>query len=186
MLLFQDNCVGVNGTALAAHTPDLGGPWVDDTPGFKIEGNTIQNTGGNPVSHVEIGARKTMNLSAILDLNGCDPNNFGEFRLSDDLNNNALAFTFNGDGSIDCPARSAGGNYWDTGSQGNPFLPLPGPRVIQVSIGPDLLLCKVGGVVVFTAPRGILKTVNVTRLKIIGGPLNALPSPKMYQLSVSN
>lgn len=56
-MLLDDDFHGVNGTALAAHSPPEGGPWTDDTVGWQIESNQAVMNAADPVSHVPIGSR---------------------------------------------------------------------------------------------------------------------------------
>ena len=53
--IFLDTFTDTNGTALASHTPDVGGAWTDVTPGWEIQGNKAQSTTNLSISTMDAG-----------------------------------------------------------------------------------------------------------------------------------
>ena len=66
--LLRDTFTGADGTAIAAHMPNLGGPWISDTPGFKIQGNRLGTTATSQECHVDLPVGKTARISATFDV----------------------------------------------------------------------------------------------------------------------
>lgn len=66
--LVDDKFTGSSGTALADHTPDIGGAWVDVAPGLDLDGSgrvhTDGATGDYPESHILAAA--DLDLSATI------------------------------------------------------------------------------------------------------------------------
>lgn len=67
--VLEDLFTDADGTALAAHTPNVGGPWTDSIAGWEIQGNKASAANNPSESIVPVGLR---NLTAIfgIDLNG--------------------------------------------------------------------------------------------------------------------
>lgn len=55
-VVFEDLFTGVNGTALASHTPNTGGAWTDHAAGFQIQGNQLSFTNTTADSSNDMGA----------------------------------------------------------------------------------------------------------------------------------
>lgn len=184
--ILLDTFQGVNGTALSGHTPEMGGPWVDDTAGFQIQGNSCQQAVDNAESHVAF-SQLTVRALATLELNGMDAANSFYLRLQDTLNNNSITFQAVGDRSWNLFQRAAGaGTFTANGSGGRLLLPASGPFKIVLEFGPSVCALRVNGEVWASLPRGIALPTKLTQLHIIGGALNAKPSPILSRVQLTN
>lgn len=65
----EDRFTGANGTALAAHTPNIGGPWVDFTPGLQLAGNKLTGTNATALSEIRLPG-KTVTVHFDFEPNG--------------------------------------------------------------------------------------------------------------------
>jgi len=174
-----DQFYGSNGTALAAHTPDVGGPWVDDTPGLQIQGNTLEQSVDSPKSHTEFSGR-ILTLQVLVDLNVCDDGNFVRMTLGDDAGTNKVQTTLYGDGTADwflVAAGSSGTNVNEYNSP--PKIDKTKSHVFTVAIGPSFVQYLVDGLPWGKFLREILTSVPITRLTLEMSGLNAKPSPKV-------
>lgn len=187
MIFFKDSFTGINGTHLAAHTPDVGGPWVDDTPGWQIQANKAKATVDNCASHVEIALPKIWQLAAVINFGGqAAPAAGVELIIGDDASANYLDCLIT-DEDVNVSANLVAG----TAADGDSFpvvSGLPGitnPFVFQVNFGPDLCTVMIDGVTVARFPRSFDKTFKATRLTMkLHGVVPAI-APVIQSLVIS-
>jgi hypothetical protein len=185
MLPFLDMFVGVNGTHLAAHTPDVGGPWLDDTPGWQIESNHAQQMVDSADSHVESGG-KILAMAAVVNVNGIDASNLLNLWLADDAGANGVKLSIFNLGNISVNMYLATANAADMDTFDAPLLFDPTQDVmILLAAGPDVMTFRQNGRVLWQLPRIFAKTFSFTRFRLQCGALNAKPGPIVKQLSVS-
>jgi len=87
--IVQDKFTGANGTALAAHTPDIGGPWTDSGVGLQLSGNKVTGTDAQGISTIPIN-KKTARAFITLDKNGMDAGSIVSVRIANAVNGYAL------------------------------------------------------------------------------------------------
>lgn len=178
-MLLRDNFVGVNGTALAAHAPDEGGPWVDDVVGWVIESNKLTALAGSPKSHAPAPCRNGQ-FSMTVDLNACPGQLF--LSLQDDAGNIQvgvnLRFADHPQGfDQDVPGDP---NHYET----HPGYLSAGPHSILVQYTVSRYSLFVDNQLVATAPRLNPRNANLTRF-VINTDQAAVPYPIMSALQVA-
>ncbi len=179
--MFFDTFVGVDGTALAAHTPNVGGPWVDDVPGWKIENNAAEQKVNAALSHFQL-SQKTVLFNLVFDMNGADNANFISIYLGDDPGTTAVILTVTGTGFVEVIVQSPGNAFTDNSFQAGTLDPAL-PHTLQMRYGPDLLKVNLDGSILEWVRRFLPKTFLFTRVQILTGGLNAKPGPRMLQVS---
>lgn len=173
--LLLDKFVGANGTHLAAHTPDIGGPWVDGTAGWQIDSNQALQTVNANQSHVEVG-RKICAASMLVNLNGCDPGNLIEFAIADDAFANQIVMVFGGDGGLRCLVNATGISFpYEADVTTVPPLNIAVDHTLAMILGPDVCQFVLDGTTYAICPRFISKSFVATRINLAAGALNALP-----------
>lgn len=148
--ILQDKFTGPNGTALAAHSPNIGGPWTDGTPGLKIQGNKLTGSGAVGISSAPM-ITKTARLRATIDLNGMDANSVVRFTLGDVAATKSASFEIKGDSAI----------FIETFSPTLPYLSVTGTLVavpagehlLDLHLSPSRMLVMFGGLLLANFPR---------------------------------
>lgn len=185
-LFLYDTFHGVNGTHLAAHTPEVGGPWVDDTPGFQINGNQIIATADNCASHVEMSG-STMSLHVECNLPFVDPANFLTFSFANDVGNETLEVQIYGNGTLNVVERIAGAAQvtLNTPSGQSGVIDVSHPLSVFLSFGPDLCTVRIGSLC-YSYRRIHAKSFSFTRFRLSTGALNGAFSPEVQSLEWGN
>lgn len=180
--LLLDNFVGVNGTHLAAHTPDVGGPWVDGTAGWQIQSNHAKQTVDVNESHVEVG-RKIEQVSCVANFAGCDPSNSLVLILGNDAGTEQVFLKVSNG-----PFLTAEVVILVTGDTYECDVTLPptfDPAVdhaMGIVLGPDSVTFTLDGAIWAKCPRQLPKTFAATRVTLQAGALNALPGIVVKQI----
>jgi len=156
----KDLFTGVNGTALASHTPNVGGPWDDIDAGWEIQGNKCQADVNEAWSSIDTAGR-TADIRFNFDLNGMEDASDLYVEIADDDGEaNLVAASIFGTGEI---------RLFQIGS-GVPTSILvfvvpslaTGVHAFRMLIGPGTVSLFVDGVEYFKVPRFIPATMNLS------------------------
>jgi hypothetical protein len=186
VILFADRFDAVNGTALAAHTPDVGGPWVDDTPGWQIFSDTPTQTADNAESHSEVTS-PTMRAAWRYGTNGMAAGNKIGFFVLDNLNNNAFGVEIFGDGHVVCYVTLASTPILQQAiPPAQSGVLLAGSEWLELHVAPDRCTITINGQRVYDIPRPFLKTFEFQRFRFYAVALAGGGQPKFWQLTVED
>lgn len=184
MIPLFDLFSGVDGTALPAHTPNNGGPWVDDTPGWQLLGNQAAQAADNAKTHVEFSSRVAA-AQVTFNLNGADPANQLQLDLSDAAQANGIRLIVLGTGQCEFLTEIGSSGLSDQfGYQPSCGINPVGVHVAKLVLGPDQVQCFIDGRLFGTAPRYLAKNLLITRFFVSTLARNALPDIKMLSVSV--
>jgi hypothetical protein len=179
-----DTFQGVNGTALAAHTPNVGGPWVSGTAGWQIQSNHAKQMVDAAESHVEV-AGKILLAQLIVNLNGIDTNNSLTVKLGSNDDADMMYAVFFGDQTMVFGFKLGGNLVGEMDADRAPWLlDLSVDHTLELLRGPDLVQARVDGQIFASAPRPWAKTLSNQRVTIRGEALNAAPGSVIKQISV--
>lgn len=113
MQLLLDTFNGVNGTALAAHTPVVGGPWTDNDAGLQIMNNKLVGSGANDDSTAPIFS-KTLSVQFAFNMNLAEDASqiiLGFYR--DDVFDTGVEFRVKGTGDVGFDIYNGGGHSYN-------------------------------------------------------------------------
>lgn len=185
MTLLFDKFNGVDGTALAAHAPDIGGPWVDDTPGLQLNGNQCLQTANASQSHVEMAPR-IVHVSAVALMAGVDPANFLSISIANDAGSDTAEIQVTGDGTL--TIHEIIGGVLQCSFRSNPatsaVISLASPLAISLNYGPDLFQALINGYA-YSFKRLRPRVLQWQRVRLVTGGLNALPGVRVASLAVN-
>lgn len=187
MLLLRDTFQGTGPTAIAAHTPQVGGPWTSDSVGFTVQTNRLDQSADNPAARVSMG-RKTARVQVDIELHGMDPANYLNFYLRDDSGANELQVDVLGDGSWTI-ALAAGGNstIFNSLIAGQAAaVPLVGRSVLSMAVGPSICTVLLNSRMLYASPRYIETSVILSQFLMQAGALNGLPSGLIRALTITD
>lgn len=145
-----DYFTDANGTAIAAHTPNVGGPWTSSNAGLVIQSNKLTGSDALGVAHAPHG-RKTMQMSFTLDFNGMDNGSSVKLIVGDDTTpSNGLELTISGDGSMELLQHVGGVSLMDAYNQ---HAVTPGIFNVRVVCGPSIMSVFMNGKLYCSLPR---------------------------------
>lgn len=184
MPMLLDNFVGVNGTALAAHSPDVGGPWVSGTAGWVIESNKLTVIANlNPDSHAPL-FRRIARASLLFNGHSMNASDHFEISIQDAASSptNQVQAQVYGTGQVNLNELDAANNDPFAGYQ---IANIAGENELDLFVGYDVYQLRVNGLLIAQMPRPILKTQSLLFLSLTGTFSNS-PYPLLERLSVSD
>lgn len=154
MLALLDNFVGANGTALASHSPDTGGPWTDQSAGWQIESNAAQANTDGCASHAPVN-QKISTAQVKFNLNGMIAGAAFGCQMIDGTDN-GWGFSITGAGvwTARVDTTAYGGVYQQVSHASF----ASGDHLLQVNWGPTLVKFILDGNVVAVMPRAVPTT----------------------------
>jgi len=172
-VLLQDNFDGANGTHLANHTPQVGGPWVDDVAGWQLLSNHATGTQTAQDASVTLENKRTARVSLDFAMGNVASDDEFQVRLLDD-GGIAVEVSLSKDAQV---------LTWDV--QGNQVITSTdlslgsGSHTLKMDLGPGTFEYSLDGVVRWNCPRGqvvpgtldtahiyLAQTANTTRMTL--------------------
>lgn len=180
MLLFKDTFQGVDGTALAAHSPLVGGPWTDPVPGLQLQSNHLEAT-GDSASEAPLGKR-TATVVMDVDYNGMDNSTLLQVgpQTGDLLNKITVQIYGNGDITLETWAVNGLPKFNGPLTTG----PRNGAHTVVLVVSALWAKVLLDGALLIQVPRIVLPAVIFDSLSLsVASLLGA--SPKVSRLLVS-
>lgn len=165
--LLKDLFTGANGTAIAAHSPNVGGPWTSPHAGWVLASNKLTFNQASVEAYAPAGSR-VVRLACNFDMNGADASSSIRIKIQDIASpDNYLVAIFAGDGSAqwDCWGQigSIDLNETDTVTY------YTGPHFLEMVVGPSRCQVSVDGLKRFDCPRPFASDLEMGYVSLLGG-----------------
>lgn len=150
MLNLKDTFTDANGTAIASHTPEVGGPWTSPNPGCVIQSNAL--TGSDATGSCSAPLKgKTARMLATINLNGCDNGTTLQMYIYNNAGGQELTFYVDGTGQLLPTQDDAAGGEIDTHVY-SPFVGA-GDHKLLMQVTASRCIIALDGVVLVNQPR---------------------------------
>lgn len=150
--ILQDKFTGANGTALSAHSPDVGGPWTQVGAGLVLLNGKLTANDASAECTCPIGAR-VIDLSFDLDYNGMNDGSVTIWVENDGETNDYTWFNVKDDLTILLDAQKHGG--FESLGYGYKTARSPGLNSIRVQVTPSRQIISNNGVIIWNTLRRV-------------------------------
>jgi len=150
--LLQDKFTGANGTALSAHTPNIGGPWTQVGAGLVIQGNKLTGSDASGECKTPIGSR-VCDLTIGMNYNGMLDGSVTIWIENDGETNDYTWFNVKDDGTILLDAQKHGG--YESLGYGYKTALTSGENILRLQVTPSRQIISNNGQVIWSAQRRI-------------------------------